>query len=236
MQGGYFSYALLAALATALLVAAFTDLRRRQIDNWLNAAVALGAPLFWYASGFTWTQIGWQLALAGIASLVLIVLFALRMMGGGDVKLLAALALWVPPLAFAKLILMMSLIGGALSIAIAARNLEQVDGARLRNLLAYCAAAIWVSLCAYAVWRIATSQPLAISGLAEAVRLGPIGQWLVWGVLASGLLIGVAGALEIIRRQRKRLPIPYGVAISIAGLWMLAAQYFPIAAGGENLG
>ena len=50
MQVGYLSYGLLAALAIALLIAAFTDLRRRQIDNWLTAAIALGAPLFWFAT------------------------------------------------------------------------------------------------------------------------------------------------------------------------------------------
>ena len=43
MQGNIFIYGLVGALAIALLVAAFTDIRRRQIDNWLNAAVALGA-------------------------------------------------------------------------------------------------------------------------------------------------------------------------------------------------
>jgi prepilin peptidase CpaA len=33
MQGSFLAYALLTGLATALLVAGFTDLRRRQIDN-----------------------------------------------------------------------------------------------------------------------------------------------------------------------------------------------------------
>ena len=232
MQGGYFSYALLVALATALLIAAFTDLRRRQIDNWLNAAVALGAPLFWYSSGFTWAQAGWQLALAAAVFLVLASMFAVRAMGGGDVKLLAALALWVPPLAFVNLILLMSLIGGALSIAIAARNLEQAEGARLRNLLAYASAVFWVALAGYAVWRIVTAQPLPMGDL----QLTRLGQGLLWGLLAAGLLIGVAGVREIIRRQRNRLPIPYGVAISIAGLWILAVQYFPPIAGDGHLG
>jgi len=45
MLGGYVHYGLVVALAIALLVAAVTDWRRRQIDNWLNAAIALAAPL-----------------------------------------------------------------------------------------------------------------------------------------------------------------------------------------------
>ena len=44
-------YGLLITLAIALVVAAFTDIRRRQIDNWLTGAIALGAPLLWWASG-----------------------------------------------------------------------------------------------------------------------------------------------------------------------------------------
>jgi prepilin peptidase CpaA len=46
MQGGLLSYGLLGALAIALLIAAVTDIRRREIDNWLNGVIALGAPLF----------------------------------------------------------------------------------------------------------------------------------------------------------------------------------------------
>ena len=42
-------------------------------------------------------------------------LFAARMLGGGDAKLLAALALWVPPAAFAELLLVMALAGGLLA-------------------------------------------------------------------------------------------------------------------------
>jgi prepilin peptidase CpaA len=52
------SYGLLAALAIALLVAAYTDMRRRQIDNELNAIIALAAPLFWWASHMGLAEIG----------------------------------------------------------------------------------------------------------------------------------------------------------------------------------
>ena len=98
----------------ALLVAAFTDLRSRKIGNWLNAAIALGAPLFWWASGLGLTEIALQIGIAAATLAVLAVLFALRAMGGGDVKLLTALALWIEPMLFLKLIIAMSLIGGLL--------------------------------------------------------------------------------------------------------------------------
>ena len=131
MQGGYISYGLLGALAIALLVAAFTDLRRRQIDNWLNAAIALGAPVYWFASGVTLYEIGLQLAVALAAFVVLAGLFAIRAMGGGDVKLLTALALWIKPAMFLELIVVMALAGGVLTIALGSWHIARRNRDRL---------------------------------------------------------------------------------------------------------
>ncbi len=154
MPSGYFSYGLLGALAIALLFAAFTDIRRRQIDNWLNAGIASTAPLFWWASGLSvWPGIAWQLGVTLVTFVVLAGLFAIRAMGGGDVKLLTALALWIEPEWFLRLVIIMALVGGVLTI--------------------------------------------------------------------------VLGAWHVARRQHTKLAIPYGVAISSAGLWVMAAQYLP---------
>ena len=118
-----FKYGLLAALAIALLTAAFTDLRSRQIGNWLNGAIALGAPLFWWASGLSlWPEVAAQLAVALAAFVVLAGLFALRAMGGGDVKLIAALALWLPWKAVLVLVFLMSVAGGVLTLAYLIRH------------------------------------------------------------------------------------------------------------------
>jgi len=116
MPGEIFKYGLLAALAIALLFAAFTDLRHRRIDNWLNAGIALGAPLFWLASGMGPGDAAWQLGLGLVTFAVLSGMFALRMMGGGDVKLLTALALWIEPRQFLDLLVVMALAGGLLTI------------------------------------------------------------------------------------------------------------------------
>lgn len=121
MQGNIFIYGLVGALAIALLIAAFTDIRRRQIDNWLNAAIALGAPVYWWAQGLSvWPDVAIQLALALVTLVVLAGLFAYKLMGGGDVKLLTALALWLAPMTFLKLLVVMSLLGGLLTILFAA--------------------------------------------------------------------------------------------------------------------
>jgi prepilin peptidase CpaA len=133
MQGTWIIYGLVGALAIALLVAAFTDIRRRQIDNWLNAAVALMAPVFWWASGLSlWPGVAIQLAIAVGAFAVLAGLFALRAMGGGDVKLLTALALWLPGVLFLKLLIVMALLGGVLTIGLGMWHISRRRKDRLK--------------------------------------------------------------------------------------------------------
>ena len=59
-----------------------------------------------------WPDVATQVGLAAIVFVVLAGLFALKVMGGGDVKLLSALALWIAPMDFLRMLLVMSLIGG----------------------------------------------------------------------------------------------------------------------------
>ena len=133
MQGTWIIYGLVGALAIALLVAAFTDIRRRQIDNTLNAAIALGAPLFWWATGLSlWPGVVLQLALAVAAFAVLAGLFAIRAMGGGDVKLLTALALWMPWHLFLRTVVVMALAGGVLTIVLAVWHITRRQTGRLK--------------------------------------------------------------------------------------------------------
>ncbi len=163
MLGEYFQYGLLVALAIALLVAAFTDLRSRQIGNWLNGGIVVAAPLWWWASGLVvWPDVAIQIGVAFAAFVILAGLFAMRAMGGGDVKLLTALALWIEPTWFLKLLIVMALVGGVLTI--------------------------------------------------------------------------VMGAWHIMRRQRDKLAIPYGVAISAAGLWVIGTHYLPAASAAVTTG
>jgi prepilin peptidase CpaA len=116
MQGG-FSWILIAILAAALAAAAFRDWQSRTIPNWLNAAIALLAIPFWWASGLSlWPDIGLQLIVAATVFGLFTLAFAAGAMGGGDVKMVAAVALWLPPLAVMKLLVVMSIAGGLLTI------------------------------------------------------------------------------------------------------------------------
>lgn len=112
-----------ALLAIALLVAAIGDWRSRIIPNWLNGAIALGAIPYWVAAGLPlWPDVAVQIGVALIVFLLFALAFRLGAMGGGDVKLVAAVALWLPPLAVMKLLVIMSIAGGALTAAMLIRH------------------------------------------------------------------------------------------------------------------
>jgi prepilin peptidase CpaA len=122
MQWGV-SEILIAVLAGALVFAAVGDLRTRTIPNGLNLGIALAAIPFWYLTDLAlWPDVALRIGVAALVFGAFAVAFALGMMGGGDVKLLAALALWLPPQAVVALVIVMSLAGGALTLVMAARH------------------------------------------------------------------------------------------------------------------
>ena len=123
---------LVAILAAMLLVAATGDLRARIIPNWLNAAIALLAIPFWWLSGLPlWPEVVAQIAIAAGVFASFAIAFRIGAMGGGDVKMVAALALWLPPLAVLKLLVIMSLAGGVLTLAMLVRHRLAKAGGRL---------------------------------------------------------------------------------------------------------
>jgi len=126
------SWILLGLLALLLVVASWGDLKTRTISNGLNIAVALLAIPFWWASGLAlWPDITLQIGVALLVFAAFAGVFALGGMGGGDVKLLGALALWLPWPAVLTLLVIMSLAGGALTLAMLIRKRLAHSEARL---------------------------------------------------------------------------------------------------------
>jgi prepilin peptidase CpaA len=119
MFNSAFTELLLVALAALLVVAAVIDVRTFTISNRLNLTVALLAPLYWLSVALSpWPGVAIQVGAATTVFLVLAGAFYAGMMGGGDVKLAAALALWFPPAATLKFLVFMSLAGGALTLVL----------------------------------------------------------------------------------------------------------------------
>jgi len=108
---------LAAALAAVLCLAAaaIEDAWRYRISNALVIGVILCFAVFAAAQG-SWPLLGWSLA-AGVGMLVVAMLpFALGIFGGGDTKLIAAMALWTQFAGLPRFLLVMSACGGVLGV------------------------------------------------------------------------------------------------------------------------
>lgn len=111
------TYVLLGGLAIGLLICAYTDIRQRLILNAVTLPIALAAPLYWYAVGdFNLTAIAIHLAVATAVFLFFALMFRFGAMGGGDVKLFSALALWFTPLWVMRLLVVATVLGALVTI------------------------------------------------------------------------------------------------------------------------
>jgi prepilin peptidase CpaA len=116
MDSGTITLGLMAVLGLLMVAAAISDLRSRTISNELNAAMALLAIPFWIASGLAvWPDMPIQFGAAFAVFLVFAGLFAIGAMGGGDVKMIGAVMLWIPLPLFAPMLTVMAVGGGILS-------------------------------------------------------------------------------------------------------------------------
>jgi prepilin peptidase CpaA len=114
---------LLGLLAAMLLAASWCDLKSRTIPNTLNIAIALLAIPFWWSIGLAlWPDAAIQIGVACAVFGLFAIAFAFGAMGGGDVKLIGALALWLPFQAVVLLLFVMSVAGGALTLAMFLRH------------------------------------------------------------------------------------------------------------------
>ena len=119
-MGGVSPAALLLIVLAALLVSAgIQDARFREIANWKNAAIALLAPLWWWASGLApWPDMATQCGIALVVFAAFVAAFHFGWMGGGDVKMIGALALWLPLQPLVWMLIVMSLVGGVLTVVL----------------------------------------------------------------------------------------------------------------------
>jgi len=128
----YMPWALLAVLAVLLGKAAVSDFKARLISNRLNLTIAVLAPLYWWSVGLPIWSVGVQLGLAAGVFAAFAALFYLGGMGGGDVKLAAALALWFAPRELLQLILLMSVVGAPITLAAWADHRRSAAAGRVK--------------------------------------------------------------------------------------------------------
>jgi prepilin peptidase CpaA len=141
-------------VGTLLALACVSDLRTRRIPNVLTVSAALVALLFHLGTG-GWSAAGWSLAGLLVGALLFFPMFALRGMGAGDVKLLAAVGAWLGPGQVAIVALATSIAGGVIAVVVA------LAYGYLRKALLN----LYLML---AHWRVAGVQPLPAVTLEQA--------------------------------------------------------------------
>lgn len=108
---------LLTLVGAAMIGAAAYDVTTLTIPNWISLILVGLFPVLALSAGLSWSEIGVHVAI-GLGALVIgMVLFATRIVGGGDAKLFAALALymgtWVGSFVFA-----VAVAGGVLAFVV----------------------------------------------------------------------------------------------------------------------
>ncbi len=116
MQSG-FTEAMFFTLVPATVLASGSDYRENRVPNWLNASIALCGLL---AQGVFAGPVGVYHGLMGmlLGGGALVLLWAARGMGAGDVKFMAAIGAWLGPQMTLQAIILGCLIGGAIALAI----------------------------------------------------------------------------------------------------------------------
>ncbi len=126
-----FTVLAITVFAGLLVYAACSDIARLIIPNWVSIALVASFPVFALSHAMAPLQIGGHL-LFGFAVLVVgFGLFAAKIIGGGDAKLLAAAAVWTGYASFLPLIFWMALSGGLMALILmqARKWVPYVEGA-----------------------------------------------------------------------------------------------------------
>lgn len=116
MSGGIPQLVLMAIAAVLMTCSAISDLRWREISNGLNGLIAALAIPFWFVAGWSlWPDVPMQIGAAFAVFLVFAGMFFFNAMGGGDVKNVGAIMLWVPLPIFSASLMVMAIAGAVVS-------------------------------------------------------------------------------------------------------------------------
>ena len=118
---------LLAVMPVLVIIAGLHDLTTMKIPNWISGLLILGFFPAAFALGLPLTEVATALGVGFVALLAGMAMFALRWVGGGDAKLMAAASLWFGLSGVAPFLLYTALIGGGFCMVLmAARARLQV--------------------------------------------------------------------------------------------------------------
>lgn len=108
----------LSVYPAALLIAAANDLYEFKIPNWVSLTLFLAYFAAGAVNGASLALIGEGLMISAAMLTVSFILFARNVIGGGDAKLLAAIAPWIGLSSLTGFLFNMAFAGGAMAIAL----------------------------------------------------------------------------------------------------------------------
>lgn len=108
----------LAILPVLVVIAGLKDLTTMTIPNWLTGGLAVAFFPAALVAGMPMMDMAAHLAVGLVALFVAMGLFALRVFGGGDAKLLAAVCLWLGVTASPAFVLWTAIAGGLFSVTL----------------------------------------------------------------------------------------------------------------------
>lgn len=111
---------LLLVFPLLMIYAATLDVLTMRIANGISIALVLGFLLVAPVAGMPMQQMLMHLAAGSAVLLAAMLLFSLRLLGGGDAKLLAAAAVWIGSEQLVPFLVCVTIFGGALAILLLA--------------------------------------------------------------------------------------------------------------------
>jgi prepilin peptidase CpaA len=120
------------AFCLAVIYGALSDVATYTIPNWVSYGLA---ALFAVFAALTWqrTPVLWHVGLGLAVFFICMVFWKLRWLGGGDVKFVGAIALWMGPADILPFLILLSVLSGVLVVLLLYARLwgEHFQGSRL---------------------------------------------------------------------------------------------------------
>lgn len=108
----------LASFSALMVYAAYSDLKSYRLPNFISLILMVGFAVVMAVLQPPLSAVGWHIGVGAILFVVGFILFATGLFGGGDVKVIAALGLWLGPVNVLPFLMLMAVFGGVLAVVL----------------------------------------------------------------------------------------------------------------------
>ncbi|MEP1444111.1 MAG: prepilin peptidase [Hyphomicrobiales bacterium] len=112
------SYLVLASFSALMIYAAYSDLKAYTLPNFISLLLMAGFVIVMLVLQPPLSAIGWHIGVGAILFVIGFLMFATGLFGGGDVKVIAALGLWLGPVNVLPFLTLMAIFGGVLALTL----------------------------------------------------------------------------------------------------------------------